>query len=88
MNEIQKNGIDQSSVKGFIDFCCKDLKLNIVGLMCILPLNLDPVPFFKKMKDLKIINNLNELSMGMSSDYKQALNYGATYIRIGSAIFK
>ena len=87
-NEIQKNGIDQSSVKGFIDFCCKDLKLNIVGLMCILPLNLDPVPFFKKMKDLKIINNLNELSMGMSSDYKQALNYGATYIRIGSAIFK
>ena len=87
-NEIQKNGIDQSSVRGFVDFCCKDLKLNIIGLMCILPLNLDPVPFFKKMKDLKIINNLNELSMGMSSDYKQALNYGATYIRIGSAIFK
>ena len=87
-NEIQKNGIDQSSVRGFIDFCCKDLKLNIIGLMCIPPFNLDPVPFFKKMKDLKIINNLNELSMGMSSDYKQALNYGATYIRIGSAIFK
>ena len=87
-NEIQKNGIDQSSVRGFIDFCRKDLKLNIIGLMCILPLNLDPVPFFKKMKDLKIINNLNELSMGMSSDYKQALNYGATYIRIGSAVFK
>jgi pyridoxal phosphate enzyme (YggS family) len=87
-NEMQKNGIDQSSVRGFVDFCCKDLKLNIIGLMCIPPFNLDPVPFFKKMKDLKIINNLNELSMGMSSDYKQALNYGATYIRIGSAIFK
>jgi len=87
-NEIQKNGIDQSSVRGFIDFCCKDLKLNIIGLMCIPPFNLDPVPFFKKMQDLKIINNLNELSMGMSADYKQALNYGATYIRIGSAIFK
>jgi pyridoxal phosphate enzyme (YggS family) len=87
-NEIQKSGIDQSSVRGFIDFCCKDLKLNIIGLMCIPPFNLDPVPFFKKMQDLKIINNLNELSMGMSSDYKQALNYGATYIRIGSAIFK
>ena len=87
-NEIQKNGIDQSSVRGFVDFCCKDLKLNIIGLMCIPPFNLDPVPFFKKMKDLKIIDNLNELSMGMSSDYKQALNYGATYIRIGSAIFK
>lgn len=87
-NEVQKNGIDQSSVRGFIDFCCKDLKLNIIGLMCIPPFNLDPVPFFKNMQDLKIINHLNELSMGMSSDYKQALNYGATYIRIGSAIFK
>ena len=87
-NEIQKNGIDQSTLKEFIYFCCKDLKLNIIGLMCIPPVNLDPVPFFKKMQDLKIINNLNELSMGMSSDYKQALNYGATYIRIGSAIFK
>ena len=71
-----------------MDFCCRDLKLNIVGLMCIPPLNLDPIPFFKKMQDLKIINNLNELSMGMSSDYKQALSYGATYIRIGSSIFK
>ena len=87
-NEVQKNGIDQSSVRGFLDFCCMDLKLNIIGLMCIPPFNLDPVPFFKKMQDLKIINNLNELSMGMSADYKQALNYGATYIRIGSAIFK
>jgi uncharacterized pyridoxal phosphate-containing UPF0001 family protein len=71
-----------------MDFCCRDLKLNIVGLMCIPPLNLDPIPFFKKMQNLKTINNLNELSMGMSSDYKQALNYGATYIRIGSSIFK
>ena len=87
-NEIQKNGIDQLSVKQFMDFCCMELKLDIVGLMCIPPLNLDPIPFFKKMQDLKIINNLNELSMGMSSDYKQALNYGATYIRIGSSIFK
>ena len=87
-NEIQKNGIDQLSVREFMDFCCRDLKLDIVGLMCIPPLNLDPIPFFKKMQDLKNINNLNELSMGMSSDYKQALNYGATYIRIGSSIFK
>ena len=87
-NEIQKNGINQSFVREFLDFCCKDLKLNIIGLMCIPPLNLDPVPFFRKMQDLKISNNLNELSMGMSSDYKYALNYGATYIRIGSAIFR
>ena len=87
-NEIQKNGINLSHVKDFIGFCSKDLKLNIVGLMCIPPLNLDPIPFFEKMQNLKLINNLNELSMGMSTDYNQALNYGATYIRIGSAIFK
>jgi uncharacterized pyridoxal phosphate-containing UPF0001 family protein len=87
-NEIQKNGIDYLHTKEFINFCRNDLNLNIVGLMCIPPINLDPIPFFKKMKELKLINNLNELSMGMSSDYKEALNYGATYIRIGSAIFK
>ena len=87
-NEIQKNGINLSHVKEFVGFCSKDLKLNIVGLMCIPPLNLDPIPFFEKMQNLKLINNFNELSMGMSTDYNQALNYGATYIRIGSAIFK
>ncbi len=87
-NEIQKNGIDYSITKEFISFCRNDLKLNIIGLMCIPPVNLDPIPFFKKMQELKLINNLSELSMGMSVDYKQAINYGATYIRIGSAIFK
>ena len=87
-NEIQKNGIDYLLAREFINFCRNDLNLNIVGLMCIPPVNLDPIPFFKKMQELKLINNLNELSMGMSVDYKQAINYGATYIRIGSAIFK
>jgi uncharacterized pyridoxal phosphate-containing UPF0001 family protein len=87
-NEIQKNGIDYSITKEFLSFCRNDLKLNIIGLMCIPPVNLDPIPFFKKMHELKLINNLSELSMGMSVDYKQAINYGATYIRIGSAIFK
>ena len=56
--------------------------------MCIPPMNLDPRPFFEQMLKLKINNNLNELSMGMSSDYKEALHYGSTYLRIGSAIFK
>jgi pyridoxal phosphate enzyme (YggS family) len=87
-NELQKNGISQSLANEFIKFCCNDLKLNIIGLMCIPPVNLDPVPFFKKMQELKILNNLSELSMGMSSDYKYALNYGATFVRIGSVIFK
>jgi pyridoxal phosphate enzyme (YggS family) len=87
-NEVQKNGIDESLLDDFIIFCKKDLSLNIIGLMCIPPVNLDPLPFFKKMQKLRIDNNLAELSMGMSSDYKEALDCGSTYLRIGSAIFK
>ena len=87
-NEAQKNGVEYARAKDFIDFCKNDLKLNIIGLMCIPPINLDPHPFFEKMQQLKINNKLNDLSMGMSSDYKEALNFGSTYIRIGSAIFK
>ena len=87
-NEAQKNGIDESLLADFINFCKKDLSLNVIGLMCIPPVNLDPLPFFKKMQKLKIDNNLAELSMGMSSDYKEALDCGSTYLRIGSAIFK
>jgi len=86
--EAQKNGIDESVLVDFINFCKKDLHLNVIGLMCIPPVNLDPSPFFKKMQKLKIDNNLAELSMGMSSDYKEALDCGSTYLRIGSAIFK
>ena len=87
-DEIQKNGINQSSVTEFINFCKSDLKLNIIGLMCIPPMNLDPRSFFEQMQKIKIANNLSELSMGMSSDYKEALHYSSTYLRIGSAIFK
>ena len=87
-NEVQKNGIEPSLAKDFINFCKNDLKLNIIGLMCIPPINLDPHPFFEKMQQFKIDNDLKELSMGMSSDYKEALHYGSTYLRIGSAIFK
>ena len=87
-DEIQKNGISQSFVTEFVNFCKIDLKLNIIGLMCIPPMNLDPRSFFEQMQKLKINNNLSELSMGMSSDYREALQYGSTYLRIGSSIFK
>jgi pyridoxal phosphate enzyme (YggS family) len=87
-NEVQKNGIESSLAKDFINFCKTDLKLNIIGLMCIPPVNLDPCPFFKKMQQFIIVNDLKELSMGMSSDYKEALDCGSTYLRIGSSIFK
>ena len=85
--EIQKNGIAMASLKDFVNFCKNDMKLNVIGLMCIPPINLDPEPFFKKMQDLNIKNNLLELSMGMSSDYKEALANGSTFTRIGSAVF-
>jgi pyridoxal phosphate enzyme (YggS family) len=87
-HEAQKNGIDVSLLGEFINYCKNDLSLNVIGLMCIPPNNMDPLPFFKKMQQLKIDNNLAELSMGMSSDYEVALNCGSTYLRIGSAIFK
>jgi uncharacterized pyridoxal phosphate-containing UPF0001 family protein len=76
-----------ASLKDFVNFCKNDMKLNVIGLMCIPPINLDPEPFFKKMQDLNIKNNLLELSMGMSSDYKNALVNGSTFARVGSSIF-
>jgi pyridoxal phosphate enzyme (YggS family) len=87
-NESQKSGIDQSLAKEFINFCKFELKLNIIGLMCIPPANLDSLSFFKKMQDINTSNNLIELSMGMSADYKEALSCKSTFVRIGSAIFK
>jgi pyridoxal phosphate enzyme (YggS family) len=85
--EQQKNGIAIDSLKDFVNLCRNDMKLNIIGLMCIPPVQLDPNSFFKKMYDLNIKNNLQELSMGMSSDYKEALANGSTFTRIGSAVF-
>jgi len=86
-NEFQKNGISVSKVFEFIKYCKFDLKLNILGLMCLPPINDCPDLYFKKLKELSIDNNLKDLSMGMSSDYKVAISLGASYVRIGSSIF-
>jgi pyridoxal phosphate enzyme (YggS family) len=86
-NEFQKNGISFSKVFEFIKYCKFDLKLNILGLMCVPPINDLPDLYFKKLKELSIDNNLKDLSMGMSSDYKVAISLGASYVRIGSSIF-
>jgi len=86
-NEIQKSGIDISLVSKFIQFCQIDLKLNILGLMCIPPANEPPDSYFKKLYELNISNGLKELSMGMSDDFKIAIKFGATYVRVGSSIF-
>ena len=86
-NEIQKSGIEISLVNEFVKFCQQELKLNILGLMCIPPLNLSTDQYFKKLRELNEISNLKNLSMGMSSDYELAIKYGANYIRIGSSLF-
>ena len=86
-NEPQKNGISVDKVNQFVKHCIEDLKLNIIGLMCIPPIEGNPNKYFSKLAELAKINNLNELSMGMSNDYECAIQNGATFIRIGSKIF-
>ena len=86
-NEIQKNGISVDKVNEFIKYCINDLKLNVIGLMCIPPVEGDPSQYFKSLSELAKVNNLKELSMGMSNDYECAINYGATFVRVGSKIF-
>jgi len=86
-NEPQKNGISIDKVNQFIKYCINDLKLNIVGLMCIPPLKDDSSQYFKNLAEIAKINNLSELSMGMSNDYECAIKNGATFVRVGSKIF-
>ena len=71
----------------FVKYCINDLKLNIIGLMCIPPLEIDPSKYFTKLADLAKENDLNQLSMGMSNDYVYAIKSGATFVRVGSKIF-
>jgi pyridoxal phosphate enzyme (YggS family) len=86
-NEIQKNGISVDKTSDFIKYCINDLNLNVIGLMCIPPVEGDSSQYFKILSELAKINNLKELSMGMSNDYECAINYGATFVRVGSKIF-
>ena len=85
-DEQQKSGVDKSSVSNLYSYC-KTLNLNVVGLMCIPPFEKPPEKFFKELNILNKNLNLSELSMGMSSDYLDAIRNGATYVRIGSNIF-
>ena len=85
-NENQKSGINKNEVFDFYEYC-KSINLDILGLMCIPPFNQDSTEYFKEMNILKKKLELNELSMGMSSDYINAVENGSTYLRIGSNIF-
>jgi len=85
-DENQKSGITKKNLNEFYSYC-KELELDIIGLMCIPPANIDPKFFFQEMKLLTKKLDLPELSMGMSSDYIEAAKNSATYLRIGSKIF-
>ena len=84
--EIQKSGIEEENLSELIIFC-KKINLNVIGLMFIQPITSGSSFFFKRLKILSSYHSLNELSMGMSNDYKDAINCGSTWIRIGSSIF-
>ena len=86
-DEIQKKGIRVSLVSDFVRYCQKDLKLNILGLMCIPPANVPPDSYFLKLKQLNEDSYLKDLSMGMSEDFEIAIKLGSTYVRVGTSIF-
>ena len=86
-SEIQKSGIMIDDLENFYTTCVRDLNLNIIGLMCLPPANIDPSNYFETMKNQANTLTLAELSMGMSADYLKAIEFGASYVRIGSKIF-
>jgi len=85
--EEQKSGILLSDLENFYNFCTKELSLNIIGLMCLPPFDSDSSKYFKTLKKSSEKLNLVDLSMGMSSDYEQAMLNGSTYLRLGTLIF-
>ncbi len=85
--ENQKNGLEINQLKDFYEKCTKDLKLNIIGIMCIPPNDDNTGRYFAEMQKLSIDLDVKNLSMGMSNDYKHAIKYGSTHLRIGSKIF-
>ncbi len=85
--EEQKSGIAPADLPTFLKICREDCGLNIIGLMCIPPVDEPPALHFALLKKLGKENNLENLSMGMSSDFEKALALGATHIRLGTAIF-
>ncbi len=86
-NEKQKNGILIEELDSFYKTCTQDLGLKVIGLMCLPPNEKKSSIYFHKMQQLAEKLNLKEISMGMSSDYLEAINFQATYLRIGTKIF-
>ena len=85
-DENQKSGINKTDINQLVSYC-KEIGLDLIGLMCIPPANIDPEGYFNEMNKLNETLDLNELSMGMSSDFLIATKHFSTYVRIGSSIF-
>ena len=86
-NESQKSGIVKNSLENFYKECKENFKLNIIGLMCLPPVNEDPEKYFLELKQMALNLSLEKLSMGMSNDYLKAAKCGSNFLRIGSNIF-
>ena len=85
-DEDQKSGINKNLVDPLVSYC-KEINLELIGLMCIPPANIDPENYFIEMNKLNKTLGFSELSMGMSSDFLKATKHSSTYVRIGSSIF-
>ena len=85
-DESQKSGINKNELKQLVSYC-KEINLDLIGLMCIPPANINPEIYFDEMKNLNKSLGFKELSMGMSSDYLTAAKHESTLIRVGSSIF-
>jgi len=86
-NEFQKSGISVNDLDGFYNYCVKEINLNILGLMVIPPIDQSPQKYFKLLNELNKSLSLDNLSMGMSADYIDAIKYGSNFVRVGSSIF-
>ena len=85
-SEKQKSGISVNNLKNFYNYCVNDLSLNVIGLMCLPPMDDDSDKYFKLLKKNSDDLNLKELSMGMSSDFDNAVINGSTFLRLGTII--
>jgi PLP dependent protein len=86
-NETQKSGISVSELDAFYNYCVNEINLKIIGLMLIPPINQNVHKYFKSLSELNKSMALENMSMGMSADYLEAIKYGSTFVRVGSSIF-
>ncbi len=86
-NELQKSGVSINEVENFYNYCTNEIKLNIQGLMILPPNDQNSKKYFETLNNLNLSLGMSELSMGMSSDYEDAVKFNSTFVRIGSLIF-